>query len=135
MDWQPICRSKRQPPHWTRANYDFEGRVASFYGPELQKYTSYKGHVSEAVKQILFTDKGVLSISPRSVHLASRRGPAIWHIADDLFQDLQCMSFTGKGSNELIVAGCQDTMFKLDVETGSISQEVSLRLKVRMKLF
>lgn len=103
-----------------------QGRVASFFGPELQKYTSYKGHASEPVKQILFTDKGVLSVSARSVHLASRRGPAIWHIADEVFQDLQCMSFTSKGPSELVVAGCQETMFKIDVETGSITQTVSL---------
>jgi len=34
------------------------------------------------------------------------------------------MSFTSKGANELVVAGCQDTMFKIDVETGSITQTV-----------
>jgi PAB-dependent poly(A)-specific ribonuclease subunit 2 len=53
----------------------------SFYGHELQKYTSFRAHASEQVKQILFTDKGVLSVSPRSVHYASRRGLAIWHLA------------------------------------------------------
>ena len=34
------------------------------------------------------------------------------------------MSFTSKGANELAVAGGQDTMFKIDVETGSITQTV-----------
>lgn len=53
----------------------------SFYGPELQKYTSFKAHHPEQVKQILFTDKGVLSVSPKSVHFSSRRGVALWHLA------------------------------------------------------
>lgn len=62
-------------------SWDEQGRVMSFYGPELQKYTSYKGHASESVHQILFADKGVLSIASHSVHFASRRGPAQWHLA------------------------------------------------------
>ena len=44
-----------------------QGRLMSFYGAELQKYTSYKGHASEPVKQILFTDKGVLSVSAHKI--------------------------------------------------------------------
>ncbi|QDS72369.1 hypothetical protein FKW77_008301 [Venturia effusa] len=106
---------------WTGNQY---GRVMSFYGPELQKYTSYKGHTSESVYQILFTDKGVLSIASHSVHFASRRGPAQWHIADHGFKDLQCMSFTSKVASEVLVAGLQDTMFKIDLEKGIIIETV-----------
>lgn len=59
-----------------------QGRVCSFFGPELQRYTSYRAHPSPEgpVKQLLFCDKGVLSISVRSVHLASRRGLTQWHL-------------------------------------------------------
>lgn len=62
----------------------------SFYGRDLLKYASYKGHTykshtgenkGEAVKQILFTDKGVLSISARSIHFSSRQGLTQWHLA------------------------------------------------------
>jgi len=109
---------------YTETDQHSQGRITSFFGPELQRYTSYKGHTSESVKQILFTEKGVLSVSARSVHFASRRGLSLWHITHESFQDLQCMSFTSKGANELVVAGCQDTMFKIDVETGSITQTV-----------
>ena len=52
----------------------------SFYGHELQKYTSYKAHSGEGVKQILFTDKGVLSVAPKSLHFSSRRGLTQWHL-------------------------------------------------------
>ncbi|KAE9964692.1 hypothetical protein EG327_000795 [Venturia inaequalis] len=96
----------------------------SFYGTELQKYTSYKGHASEPVHQILFTEKGVLSVASHSVHFASRRGPAQWHLADTNFKDLHCMSFTSKSANEVLVAGQQDTMFKIDLEKGAIIETV-----------
>ncbi|KIW04435.1 hypothetical protein, variant 1 [Verruconis gallopava] len=102
---------------WTGNEY---GRVMSFYGHELQKYTSFKAHASEHVKQIIFTEKGVLSVSSRSVHYASRRGLGIWHLADQNFTDLQCMSFTSKDATEILVAGMQNTMFRIDVEKGAI---------------
>jgi hypothetical protein len=68
--------------------------------------------------------------------MASRVG-AIWHHASDLscvrlrlssrdtnFKDLRCMSFTSKNANEVLVAGQQDTMFKIDVEKGTIVETV-----------
>lgn len=37
------------------------------------------------------------------------------------------MSFLGKDSSEILVAGCQSTMYKIDVERGIVIQEVDLR--------
>ena len=34
------------------------------------------------------------------------------------------MSFLGKSSSEIIVAGCQNVMFKVDIEQGRIIEEV-----------
>lgn len=39
-------------------------------------------------------------------------------------KDLQCMSFTSKGANEIIVAGWQDTMLVIDVIKGEIVKQV-----------
>jgi PAB-dependent poly(A)-specific ribonuclease subunit 2 len=54
----------------------------SFYGPDLQKYTSYKAHSSAegAVRQLLFNDRGVISIAAKSAHMSLRRGLAQWNI-------------------------------------------------------
>ncbi|KAI9893977.1 MAG: poly(A)-specific ribonuclease [Vezdaea aestivalis] len=38
---------------------------------------------------------------------------------------LRCMSFTSKGTTEVLVAGHQDTMFLIDVEKGLILREIS----------
>ncbi|KAF2453731.1 PAB-dependent poly(A)-specific ribonuclease subunit PAN2 [Lineolata rhizophorae] len=102
------------------------GRLTSFYGPELQKYTSFRAHPpadgAGVVKQLLFSEKGVLSVASRSVHFALRRGPAIWHLTNEAFKDLRCMSFTSKGTHEVLVAGGQDTMVRIDVEKGTITE-------------
>lgn len=59
-----------------------QGRVTSFYGTELQRYTSFKAHLSAngPVRQILVNDKGVIALGAKDVHMALRRGPPLWHI-------------------------------------------------------
>ena len=56
--------------------------MVSFYGRDLQRYTAFKIHPpSEGpVRQFLFHDKGVIALGTRSVHMAMRRGPALWNI-------------------------------------------------------
>ncbi len=58
------------------------GRVTSFCGVELRKYTSYKMHPpeDEEVRQILFNDKGVISLGCKSIHMAARRGVPQWNL-------------------------------------------------------
>ncbi|KAL1837826.1 hypothetical protein VTJ49DRAFT_3373 [Mycothermus thermophilus] len=105
---------------------DDRGRVSSFYSRDLQRYTAFKIHPpSEGpVRQFLFHDKGVIVLGTRSVHMAMRRGPALWHIRHEGMKDLQCMSFTSKGASEIIVAGFQDTMFVIDVVKGEVVKQV-----------
>ena len=119
--------------------------MVSFYGRDLQRYTAFKIHppAEGPVRQFLFHDKGVIALGTRSVHMASRRGPALWNIrygqrrctpdgspvADrdcrhEGMKDLQCMSFTSKGASEIIVAGWQDTMFVIDVVKGEVVKQV-----------
>lgn len=72
------------------------------------------------MKQFLFCDGGVITVSLRSIHLSSRRGLAQWHIGRNEMLDLQCMSFTGKGTDQIVVAGLQQQMYRIDVEFGNI---------------
>jgi PAB-dependent poly(A)-specific ribonuclease subunit 2 len=101
------------------------GRVSSFYGTELQRYTSFKA-AAGPVRQLLFHDKGVIALGSTSVHMAMRRGPPIWHIANDDMKDLRCMSYTSKGTSEILVAGLQDVMFTIDVDKGTVMKQVTL---------
>ena len=52
--------------------------------------------------------------------------PADRDFRHDNMKDLRCMSFTCKGTSEILVAGCQDLMFQIDVEKGRIIEEVKL---------
>ena len=106
------------------------GRVASFHGPELRRYTSHKA-ADGPIQQILFHKAGVLSVSARSLHLSDRRGPAIWHLVDDQMIDLQCASFTSN-PDHLLVAGFQPVMFLIDVEKGKIIRIVPTQNEYQM---
>ncbi|KAL4909167.1 PAB-dependent poly(A)-specific ribonuclease subunit pan2 [Aspergillus multicolor] len=101
------------------------GRITSFYGPELQRYTSVRAHpVAEGqVRQIIFHERGVISLSSKSVHMISRRGLTQWHITHDEITDLRCMSFTAQ-TNKIIVAGCQKSMFTIDIDKGVIVDKI-----------
>ena len=39
--------------------------------------------------------------------------------------DLRCMSFTGKGFDEVVVAGCQRQMYRIDLEKGTITETLT----------
>lgn len=116
-----------------------QGQLASFYGPDLTPYTSVRAHPSTGgpVKQLLFHDRGVLSVAPTSVHLVSRRGLTKWHLEyepdlqlsadtdrNEDMRDLRCIGYMGKENAFVAVAGCQDTMLKIDIEKGAVVSKV-----------
>src|SRR2546421_6547382 len=101
-----------------------QGRVTSFYSPQLQRYTSVKAHLAEGpVRQLLLHEKGVLSIASKSVHLTSRKGLTQWHTTHRDMQDLRCMSMTSN-PNHLLVAGCQSSMFLIDIDKGKVVHQL-----------
>ncbi|KAH7319699.1 ubiquitin carboxyl-terminal hydrolase-domain-containing protein [Stachybotrys elegans] len=108
---------------WTGNDF---GRVTSFYGTKMQLHTSHKAHLSAdgPVRQLLVNDKGIIALGSKDVHMAIRRGPPIWHIRHAAMKDLRCMSFTSKGTAEIIVAGLQDVMLVIDVSKGEVVKEV-----------
>lgn len=44
--------------------------------------------------------------------------------------ELRCMSFLGKDSGMILVAGCQSVMYKVDVLSGQIVQQVRTQIEM-----
>lgn len=67
-----------------------QGRVTSFCGTELQRYTSFKAHSTAdgPVRQILVNEKGVVALGAKDLHMSLRRGPTVWHLRYDLIRSL-----------------------------------------------
>ena len=41
-------------------------------------------------------------------------------------KDLRCMSYTSKGTSEILVAGLQNQMFIIDVDKGIVTKQVMI---------
>lgn len=82
MDWEWL--RKWYLPEASRGAvpflYQIQGRVTSFYGNELRRYTSLKAHKTGAVHQLLVNEKGVIALGSNYIHMANRTGPPIWHL-------------------------------------------------------
>ncbi|KAG9251289.1 ubiquitin carboxyl-terminal hydrolase-domain-containing protein [Emericellopsis atlantica] len=142
-DWDEIARVPFPPPNlhamptpvstmtfdnlqellWTGNEY---GRVTSFYGAELQRYTSFRSHAATEgpVRQILVNDKGVIALGAKDLHMAIRRGLPQWHIRHPDMKDLKCMSFTSKGTAEVLLAGLQEVMLVVDLNKGEVTKQI-----------
>lgn len=59
-------------------------------------------------------------------HDTDKKGPlALTAGRHDEMKDLRCMSFTSKGTAEIIAAGWQDTMLVVDLIKGDVVKQVS----------
>lgn len=45
-------------------------------------------------------------------------------------KDLRCMSFTSKGTSEVVVAGLQDSMLVIDLAKGEVVKKVRVRRRL-----
>ncbi|KAK9248628.1 ubiquitin carboxyl-terminal hydrolase-domain-containing protein [Lipomyces tetrasporus] len=103
---------------------DLNGRIASLAGPSLRKYTSYVGHTSP-IQQILVNDRGVLSLDSDSLRMTQRRGIVRFNLKDEKkMKDLTCMSYTSRGTSEVVVAGQNPGLLRVNVDRGTVVNEV-----------
>ena len=91
----------------THSLRSLQGRITSFYGATLERYTSYRAHAATEgpVRQFLFTEKGILSISKQSVHYAHRRGITQWHLT----YVWPCHIFTISGGADAYTVGVMNS--------------------------
>ncbi|KPI34320.1 PAB-dependent poly(A)-specific ribonuclease subunit pan2 [Cyphellophora attinorum] len=146
LDWNEIARVAVPPsiPPSTASAAIFDdvqelvwiatqdGRIASHHGPDLRKYTSVRAHINEGrIHQLLSHERGILSISNHSIHLISRRGPALWHIPMPQTTFLRCMCFTN-GTSHLLVASTQPGFLVVDIEKGVVVSQHTARVPYKL---
>ncbi|XP_023944660.2 PAN2-PAN3 deadenylation complex catalytic subunit PAN2 [Bicyclus anynana] len=89
------------------------GHVTSYYGPQLQRYTSFQIHVCEEVRDILTLEEGIYCLTKTSLRHQIRRGlPRHTHKSPNM-QDMQCLFQVD--THKVLMGGHQDKLLELDL--------------------
>uniref|UniRef100_A0A336MAC2 CSON014364 protein n=1 Tax=Culicoides sonorensis TaxID=179676 RepID=A0A336MAC2_CULSO len=100
------------------------GHVTSYYGSEMQKYTSFQVHPDEPVRQIAFLNDGILCLTDTSLRYQLRRGiPKKTHRSKNMLST-HCMLSTSP--NRLLIGGHQDQLIDFDLATFTETSTISL---------
>lgn len=111
---------------WTA---DEKGRVSSYLGPELIKYTSFQAH-SSPIRHLLPLRSGVLSLAADSVRLTNRRGLIQWSLSEP-FGELYTATIAAN-KDELLVAGLQRDALLINLARGSLIRRIPCDGQVTM---
>jgi len=92
------------------------GHVTSYYGPHLQKYTSFQVHQNEGVRYLYSFDRGILALSQTSLRCQLRRGIPLFTHTSQHMSEMQCMLQIPQRPNQLLMGGIQEKLISLDID-------------------
>lgn len=52
--------------------------MTSYYGPGMQKYTSFQVHATQDIRHLAMIDEGILALTATSLRMQMRRGIPIF---------------------------------------------------------
>ncbi|XP_071868052.1 PAN2-PAN3 deadenylation complex catalytic subunit PAN2 isoform X2 [Bombus fervidus] len=92
------------------------GHVTSYYGPGLQKYTSFQVHASQEIRHIHPIDEGILILTRNLLRYQLRRGIPIFSQMSPNMIDMQCMLHVSP--TRLLMGGHQKKIIDFDLTRG-----------------
>ncbi|GAB6030538.1 poly(A)-specific ribonuclease [Chamberlinius hualienensis] len=91
------------------------GHVTSYYGPTLQKYTSFQVHTTNDIKQICTLDDHILSLTKNSLHCHIRRGTPLFKHESSFMENMECVLKTSPST--VLMGGRQEQIIEFDLNT------------------
>ncbi|KAM4796935.1 PAN2-PAN3 deadenylation complex catalytic subunit PAN2 isoform 1-T1 [Rhinophrynus dorsalis] len=97
------------------------GHAASFFSPALERYSSFKVHATNDIRQIQSLDNGVLFLTKNNLKLMTRGGLTIFDYMMDENVDNHSLLLTD--SNTLLMGGMQNHVIQMDLNTVQETQK------------
>lgn len=102
------------------------GFCTSYFGHTMQRYTSFRVHGTEMVRQIETNESGVLCLTSSSLRHQMRRGIPKFTFRSNNMSDMLCMQQLGQ--TRLLMGGHQNLLIDLDLQTLTETQLVDLKI-------
>ncbi|CAH1395057.1 unnamed protein product [Nezara viridula] len=102
------------------------GHVTSYYGPDLQKYTSFQVHATEEIRCIYSTEGGILCLSPSVLRYQMRRGlPIFTHSSENMVQ-MQCLIQRKHAPDSILIGGHTSEIIEFNLAEGREIQTIKV---------
>ncbi|VDM08347.1 unnamed protein product [Wuchereria bancrofti] len=112
---------------WTGNN---TGRVVSFYGAQLDKYTAFLSATNSNIRALLASETVIFSLTSKRLRANRRQGISLFTHTSDHTTDLTCMHRLSDVPHKLLLGGNQQQIIQFDV---SVKQKNCLALRSNQK--
>nr|XP_006819096.1 PREDICTED: PAB-dependent poly(A)-specific ribonuclease subunit 2-like [Saccoglossus kowalevskii] len=100
------------------------GHITSYYGLDMQKYTSFQIHASNEVRQLLTFDNGVLALTSDNLRCSTRQGMRVFELTGENIHDMQCM--LQRNASRLLIGGHHTKLIEVDLITGQETDQYEI---------
>nr|XP_044611928.1 PAN2-PAN3 deadenylation complex catalytic subunit PAN2 isoform X6 [Equus asinus] len=100
------------------------GHATSFFGPALERYSSFQVNGSDDIRQIQSLENGILFLTKNNLKYMARGGLIIFDYLLDESEDMHSLLLTD--SSTLLVGGLQNHILEIDLNTVQETQKYAV---------
>ncbi|VDP10440.1 unnamed protein product [Soboliphyme baturini] len=102
------------------------GRVTSFYGSAMGRYTSFRMFPADEVRSLLSLDDNILALSPTAVKCNTKCGLCVSSLCSPEFHDLQCVLMNRRSPDNAFLGGLQSFVNVLNLPRMELVEKVPI---------